>query len=88
MADPRHEETRELISSFIGKNSSVLDIGCGTGALARHLAPRCKQVAGLDLSSRMIEEANYPFIPYSLITCPPKLSSLKLVWLEADLVII
>lgn len=36
----------------------ILDIGCGTGALALDLVHRGYELAGLDLSSKMIEEAN------------------------------
>ena len=31
---------------------NALEIGCGTGAFARVLAKRCKQVVALDLSAR------------------------------------
>jgi ubiquinone/menaquinone biosynthesis C-methylase UbiE len=36
---------------------NALEIGCGTGAFARDLARRCKQVIALDLSSEMIRIA-------------------------------
>jgi len=36
---------------------NALEIGCGTGAFARLLAKRCKQVVALDLSSEMIRVA-------------------------------
>lgn len=36
---------------------NALEIGCGTGAFARHLAKRCKRVIGLDLSPEMIRVA-------------------------------
>jgi SAM-dependent methyltransferase len=36
---------------------SALDAGCGTGDLARLLAPRCGRVLGLDLSPNMVAEA-------------------------------
>lgn len=35
----------------------VLDLGCATGKLTRHIAPYFKRVVGLDLSPAMIEEA-------------------------------
>jgi ubiquinone/menaquinone biosynthesis C-methylase UbiE len=35
----------------------ALDVGCGTGALALKLAPRCKRVIGVDISSKMLEIA-------------------------------
>jgi len=36
---------------------NALEIGCGTGAFARHLASRCKRVVALDLSPEMIRVA-------------------------------
>ena len=36
---------------------NALEIGCGTGALARELAARCKRVVALDLSAEMIRVA-------------------------------
>jgi ubiquinone/menaquinone biosynthesis C-methylase UbiE len=36
---------------------NALEIGCGTGAFARHLASRCQQVVALDLSPEMIRVA-------------------------------
>jgi 2-polyprenyl-3-methyl-5-hydroxy-6-metoxy-1,4-benzoquinol methylase len=36
---------------------SVLEIGCGTGALSRALAPRAKLITAIDLSSEMIRVA-------------------------------
>ncbi|KJU86434.1 type 11 methyltransferase [Candidatus Magnetobacterium bavaricum] len=56
--DPATEEIRHEIGSFIKDNSSVIDIGCGTGKLAFELSRRCKRVVGADLSPRMINFAN------------------------------
>ncbi len=35
--------------------SSLLDVGCGTGAIALAAAPRLQEVIGLDYSPRMLE---------------------------------
>jgi SAM-dependent methyltransferase len=56
--DPWVKRVREMVSSFIENDSSVIDIGSGTGALAFQLAGRCKRVVGVDLSSHMIAFAN------------------------------
>lgn len=56
--DPVEKEKRELISGFIEDNSTVIDIGCGTGALAFQLAKRCKRVIGVELSSKMFRFAS------------------------------
>jgi len=52
------KEMREIMSEFIVDDSSVIDIGCGTGDLVFKLAKKCKYVVGIDLSSKMIQFAN------------------------------
>ncbi len=37
--------------------AAVLDLGCGIGRVAAALAPRCRDVLGVDVSARMVEEA-------------------------------
>jgi len=46
-----------LNSLKLGNNDVVLDAGCGTGLLFPHIAKRVELVAGLDLSSHIIQEA-------------------------------
>lgn len=41
----------------VGARDRVLDVGCGNGALALDLAPRCARVIGVDLSERNVAEA-------------------------------
>lgn len=47
-----------ITKSHMGPQSTVLDIGCGTGSLALRLAPHGAQIHGLDLSEEMIRIAN------------------------------
>lgn len=49
----------ELLTSkgLLAKNGSVLDIGCGPGKYSVEFAKRSKNVAGVDLSPKMIEFA-------------------------------
>ena len=54
--------TREVIAQLelwnvISQKRVVLDIGCGIGRVAAELAPRVKEVHGIDVSARMIESA-------------------------------
>jgi ubiquinone/menaquinone biosynthesis C-methylase UbiE len=54
--------TREIIAQLelwnvISPTKVVLDIGCGIGRIAAELAPRVKEVHGIDVSGRMIETA-------------------------------
>jgi ubiquinone/menaquinone biosynthesis C-methylase UbiE len=55
--DPWTKELREMISQYIEDNSSVIDIGCGTGALAFEIAEKCKSVVGVELSLKMLRHA-------------------------------
>lgn len=56
--DPALAEVRTLIRDQIEMGSSVLDVGCGTGALVFSLAEKCRQAVGIDLSKKMIDRAN------------------------------
>lgn len=49
----------ELVNSKIplNKDMTVLDLACGNGRHSYRIAPRCKQVFGLDLSSHLLSEA-------------------------------
>lgn len=40
-----------------GHNNSVLEIGCGNGAMINHLAPFAKSAVGIDISPRLLEYA-------------------------------
>lgn len=42
--------TRELLT----RDSEVVEIGCGTGTLALRLAPHCRRIEGLDISTEML----------------------------------
>lgn len=46
-----------LIKNIIEPNSSVLDVGCGTGRFSFTIADKTKSVMGIDLSTRNIEKA-------------------------------
>ncbi|KJU84735.1 type 11 methyltransferase [Candidatus Magnetobacterium bavaricum] len=56
--DPATAEIRRAIGSLIKDNSSVIDIGCGTGRFALEISRRCRYVVGVDISPRMLKFAN------------------------------
>jgi SAM-dependent methyltransferase len=49
-------ETFTILSDLIVGPRVVLDVGAGTGAMARHLAPHVERVDALDISTAMIDE--------------------------------
>jgi ubiquinone/menaquinone biosynthesis C-methylase UbiE len=46
-----------LSSTNLKKDSLVLDVGCGTGLLFKHVGRSVKLLVGLDMSSRILKEA-------------------------------
>ena len=55
---PNQDRMFTQIKNIIKPNSNVLDIGCGTGRLSFQLSDHCKNVVGVDLSSKNIKVAN------------------------------
>jgi demethylmenaquinone methyltransferase/2-methoxy-6-polyprenyl-1,4-benzoquinol methylase len=47
----------DRLTSHIKKGQRVLDVGCGTGALALRAAKKGAKVKGIDINSRMLEIA-------------------------------
>ncbi len=54
---PNQSELFSLIYDWIPKDSSVLDIGCGTGRFLHGLSRKCNMLYGIDLSERNIKFA-------------------------------
>ncbi len=52
--DPALIGIRRRITKLISKDSTVLDVGCGTGNQLIHLAPQIKYGLGIELSETMI----------------------------------
>jgi SAM-dependent methyltransferase len=48
----------DMIVDLVAEKCSVLEIGCGPGALACRLANKCSKVTAIDISERMIAYAN------------------------------
>jgi ubiquinone/menaquinone biosynthesis C-methylase UbiE len=47
----------ESLAPFLTPSSTVLDLGCGIGRVARYVAPACAKLWAVDVSSRMLELA-------------------------------
>ena len=54
---PNQDRLFALIKTFIDSNSSVVDVGCGTGRFSFSIADKCISVLGIDLSARNIDKA-------------------------------
>ena len=46
-----------LKNTKLNQNELVLDVGCGTGLLFQHIARSAKLVVGIDVSSKILQEA-------------------------------
>lgn len=45
------------VNQFVSESSTVLDLGCGIGRVARYVAPNCKEMWAADASERMLQIA-------------------------------
>ena len=54
---PNQDRIFAQVKSLVKNESSVLDVGCGTGRLAFQLANTCRKIDGIDLSKRNIDVA-------------------------------
>lgn len=53
----RQEAVKALCSEFVPKGARVLEIGCGVGINAKHVARKASRFVGVDVSERNIEVA-------------------------------
>ena len=67
---PNQDRMFGKIKEIIEPNSSILDIGCGTGRLEFYISDKCKLIKGIDLSKRNIDRAelNLKVTPHDNIT--------------------
>ena len=54
---PNQDQLFAKIKDLIDPQSTVIDIGCGTGRLSFALGDHCESVLGIDLSKRNIDRA-------------------------------
>ena len=55
---PNQKELFKQIIELIEPDSTIIDVGCGTGFFSFSVADKCQSVLGIDLSKRNIDKAN------------------------------
>ena len=55
---PNQDKSYRIVKKIIPKDSSLIDVGCGTGRLEFQLSDHCSKIDGVDLSSKNISTAN------------------------------
>ena len=55
---PNQDQTFRIMMAMMDENSTVVDVGCGTGRFVFQAGERFKSAVGVDLSSRNIKVAN------------------------------
>jgi len=53
-----YEEDALFFSALLPDNATVLELGCGSGRVGRHLAKKNRTVTGVDISLLMLKKAN------------------------------
>ena len=61
---PNQDKLFSQIKNLVGPQSTIIDVGCGTGRLEFVLAGNCKSLLGIDLSKRNIERANLTLLKH------------------------
>ena len=55
---PNQDRLFASIKNIVESDSSIIDVGCGTGRFSFSIKDKCKSILGIDLSIRNIERAN------------------------------
>jgi SAM-dependent methyltransferase len=61
---PNQDKLFAQIKTIIEPESTIIDIGCGTGRLEFILSSKCKSLLGIDLSIRNIDRANLTLLKH------------------------
>ena len=49
--------TGEIVAELIEPDDEVLECACGTGAISKYIAPRCRELIATDMSDGMMRQA-------------------------------
>lgn len=58
--------TEKLITEYINKNKTVMELGCATGYYAMRFSEKCKKYVGIDISPENIEIFNEKILAQGL----------------------
>ncbi len=61
---PNQDRLFRQIENHIEADSTIIDVGCGTGRFSFFIADKCKSILGIDLSERNINRADYNLTGY------------------------
>ena len=63
---PFNQTQAEFISEYIENNDLILELGCGTGALANYISEKCQSIVAIDNDQSMVTAAieKYPEIDF------------------------
>jgi SAM-dependent methyltransferase len=56
--DPLLSRLHQYVADQVEPTGRILDVGCGTGDLVWRLAPRAREIVGIELSPAMVEYGN------------------------------
>lgn len=60
-----YNELGKSVAKEIDQNDTVLECACGTGAISKYIAPRCKRLLATDFSYKMLERTRRKVGRYS-----------------------
>lgn len=63
-----YEGTGERVAQEIEPGDTVLECACGTGAISKYIAPKCKALTATDFSEKMLEVTRRKLKQYDNVT--------------------
>lgn len=63
-----YEGTGKRVAEVIGTGDKVLECACGTGAISKYIAPKCRHLTATDFSEKMLREADKKLKKYANVS--------------------
>ncbi|MCL2007491.1 MAG: class I SAM-dependent methyltransferase [Treponema sp.] len=61
--------TKKVLNNYVDKNSTIIEVGCGTGYYGLYLSELCKEYTGVDLIKENIELFNSKISDNKILNC-------------------